>query len=464
MSGVPSTPANTFDDLCHALGLISSSKTPPELFERLAKTLHKLADNQPIALYRRLSTGNLRLAYCYPLENNLAFHHALLAIHCYDDLAASKLQLYELNGEHGVWGYIGHPPAAYAEPDKWIQLLIDSASQRLRLLKAECMVTRQLGLKSRRRLLYRDIKQPTSIDDILQHHGASWCDIFQTEGIALAYQGDLHCFGKCPSRHPLFHQLQQLNQHNAHDEMTELNGSCQGGMAAQLRVANAALGWLVLFRQQPLLPALAADTTLQGSLSYWTPLEASMTIELADDLAVAITALEVVHLNRQLTKTNQRLESLTRIDPLTKCWNRYYTERVIEDAIHSSVNFAMLMFDIDDFKNINDTYGHATGDDILRDMAFLVQKTLRDDDHFGRWGGDEFIIIVKRVSQDACLQLANRLCHNVEQHIFSIADPLTISIGLTLVQPDDQPRQLFERADQSMYLAKMAGKNQVFLC
>ncbi|WGI25956.1 diguanylate cyclase [Halomonas alkaliantarctica] len=464
MSGTLSPSVQNLDNLCLKLALLCGSKTPFELFELLAKTLHALTQGQPVVLYRRLSTGNLRLAYCYPLESTLASHHALLSIHCYDDLAASELQLYELKGEHEVWGYIGHSPAAYAGPGKWIQLLIDIASQRLRLLKAERMATRQLGLKSRRRLLSRDIKRLTSIDDILQHHGASWCDIFQAEGIALAYQGDLHCFGKSPSRPQIFHQLQQLKQYNAQDEIAELNGSCQGGLAAQLSVANASLGWLVLFRQQPLLPALVADTTLQDVLSYWMPLEASMMIELADDLAVAITAQEVVRLNRQLTKTNQRLEGLAHTDPLTKCWNRYYTELVIEDLIHSSVSFALLMFDIDDFKNINDTYGHATGDDILRDMAQLVQETLRHEDHLGRWGGEEFVIISKGLNQDASLKLANRLCHNVEQHAFNIAGTLTISIGLTLVQPDDRPRQLFERADQGMYLAKMAGKNQVFVC
>ena len=124
----------------------------------------------------------------------------------------------------------------------------------------------------------------------------------------------------------------------------------------------------------------------------------------------------------------------------------------------------MLMFDIDDFKNINDTYGHATGDDILRDIAKLVQETLRDDDHLGRWGGEEFVIISKGLDQDASLKLANRLCRNVEQYTFNIAGPLTVSIGLTLFQPGDRPRQLFERADQGMYLAKMGGKNQVFVC
>ena len=464
MSGTLSPSVQNLDDLCHKLALLCRSATPLELFELLTKTLHALTQGQPVALYRRLSTGNLRLAYYYPLESTLASHRALLAIHCYDDLAASELQLYELKGEHEVWGYIGHPPAVHAGPGKWIQLLVDLASQRLRLLKAERMVTRQSGLKSRRRLLSRDIKKLTSIDDILQHHGASWCDIFQAEGIALAYQGDLHCFGECPSKHQLFHHLQQLNQHNARDEIAELNGSCQGGLAAPLSVANASLGWLLLFRQQPLLPALVADTTLQDVLSYWMPQEASMMIELADDLAVAITAQEVVHLNRQLTKTNQRLEGLAHTDPLTKCWNRYYTELVIEDLINSSVSFAMLMFDIDDFKNINDTYGHATGDDILRNMTQLVQETLRHEDHFGRWGGEEFVIISKGLDQDASLKLANRLCRNVEQHTFDIAGQLTISIGLTLAQPGDRPRQLFERADQGMYLAKLAGKNQVFVC
>lgn len=464
MSGTLSSSVQNLDNLCQKLALLCGSATPLELLELLAKTLHALTQGQPVALYRRLSTGNLRLAYCYPLESALASHHALLAIRCYEDLATSDLQLYELKGEHEVWGYIGHPPTVSPGLGQWIQLLVDIASQRLRLLKAERIAARHSGLKSLRRLLSRDIKRLTSIDDILQHHGASWCDIFQAEGIALAYQGDLHCFGECPSKHQLFHHLQQLNQRNAHDEIAELNGSCQGGLAAPLCVAHAPLGWLLLFRQQPLLPELVADTTLQDALSYWMPLEASMIIELADDLAVAITAHEVVHLNRQLTKTNQRLEGLAHTDPLTKCWNRYYTELVMEDLIHSSISFAMLMFDIDDFKKINDTYGHAIGDDILCDIAQLVQSTLRADDHLGRWGGEEFVVISKELDQDASLKLANRLCRCVEQHTFSIADQLTVSIGLTLLKPGDQPRQLFERADQGMYLAKMAGKNQVFVC
>ena len=466
MSGTlsPSPSIQTIDQLCRELALVCDASSPSELFERLTKTLHTLTQGQPVALYRRLRTGNLGLAYCYPLESTLAPYRTLLAIGSYDELVASELQHYELKGEHEVWGYIGHPSMADIAPAHWVQLLIDIASQRLRLLKAERMATRQSGLKSRRKLLSRDIKRLTSIDGILQHHGTGWCEIFQADGIALAYQGDLHCFGECPSKHQLFHQLQQLNQHSARDEIVELSGSCQGGLAAPLSVANASLGWLLLFRQQPLLPALLVDPTLQDSLSYWMPLEASMMVELADDLAVAITAQEVVHLNRPLTKTNQRLEGLAHTDPLTQCWNRYYTELVIEDLSHSTLRFAMLMFDIDNFKHINNTYGHAVGDAILRDIAHLVQQTLAPDDHLGRWGGEEFIVIAKGLDEGASLKLANRLCLSVEQHIFAIDEPVTISVGLTLVQPGDQPRHLFERADQGMTLAKMAGKNQVVIC
>lgn len=464
MSGTLSPPIQQLDNLCNELVLLCQSRNPVELFELLLKTLHALTRGQPIALYRRLSTGNLRLTYCYPLDDTLAAYRTLLNIDCYDDLAASELQLYELKGEQGIWGYIGYPPAGHSDFEQWVPLLVDLGSQRLRLLKAERMSTRQSSLKSRRKLLTRDIQHYTSISDILQHHGASWCDIFQADGIALFYQGDVHCMGECPSKHPLLHQLQRLNQHNSHDEVAELGGNCQGSLAAQLSVANATLGWLFLFRQQPLVPVFMADTTVQASVSYWMPLEASMMTELADDLAVAITALEVVHLNRELTKANQRLEYLAHTDPLTQCWNRYYTELVIEELCQSKASPALLMFDIDDFKQINDTFGHAIGDDILRDIAHLVQQTLRDGDHLGRWGGEEFIIIVEGLSSDASLQLANRLCRSVEKHVFPIADQVTISIGITFFQLSDKPRQLLERADQGMYLAKLAGKNQVIVC
>ncbi|QNI01915.1 GGDEF domain-containing protein [Halomonas sp. SH5A2] len=462
MSGVPSTPANTFDDLCLALGLISSSKTPQELFERLAKTLHKLADNQPIALYRRLSSGEVRLTYCYPAASAITSYRQLLTFRSLDELRTSDYHYYELKGEHGVWGYIGHPTAPPTDALQWVTVLIDIAAQRLHLLKAEHMTERQLGLKARRRLLSRDIKRLTSLADFLQHHGHGWCEIFQANGIALAHKGELYAFGECPDRQRIFQQLEDLEATADQNSTVELEGDCQGGLAAPLSLASSHLGWLLIFRQQAIVPPTEVASVVQ--FSFWLPIEASMVLELADDLAVAVTALDVVHVNRQLRKTNQRLESLAHTDLLTRCWNRYYTELVIEEWCASNATCAVLMFDIDDFKRINDTYGHPTGDDILREIARLATQTLRSNDHLGRWGGEEFIVVIADATLNEGVCIAKRLCRHIEQHPFSIPDSVTISAGLTTIRTGESPRQLLERVDKGMYLAKTAGKNQVMIC
>lgn len=462
MSGVPSTPANTFDDLCLALGLISSSKTLHELFERLAKTLHELADHQPIALYRRSSSGELRLTYCYPAANAMTSYRQLLTFRSLDELQASEYHHYELTGEDGVWGYIGLPTAPPIDTFQWITVLIDIAAQRLHLLKAKHMAERQLGLKARRRLLSRDIKRLTSLADFLQRHGHGWCDIFQANGIALVHKGELYSFGECPGRQQIFQQLGHLDATTDQDSTVELDGDCQGGLAAPLSLANNHLGWLLIFRQQTM--ATPTDVASVVPFSVWLPMEASMVLELADDLAVAITALDVVHVNRQLRKTNQRLESLAHTDLLTRCWNRYYTESVIEELCTSSATCAVLMFDIDDFKRINDTYGHPTGDDILREIARLATQTLRSNDHLGRWGGEEFIVIIADATLNEGVCIAKRLCRHIEQHSFAIPDSVTISAGLTTIRKDESPRQLLERVDKGMYLAKTAGKNRVMIC
>lgn len=464
MGGTPDSPIQNLDSLYHALSVLCTATTPAELFKHLAQTLHGLTGNQPVALFRRLGTGELRLTYCFPPNSVAAPDTAILSVRSLEELHGLGLQYYELKGEYGIWGYIGHLPSTYTGPAQWVNVLIDIAAQRLRLLKAERLAKHQLRLKTHRRLLSRDTKRFTSIEQLLQHHGDSWCHIFQASGIVIACQEDLYCFGDCPSKRQLFQQQLRLNQSSTPlDEVTELTGDCQGGLAAPLSLASNHLGWLLLFRQQPLIPLPMAGSEVQNSLSCWMPQEASMVMELADDLAVAITAVEVVHFNQQLIKTNQQLKGLVHTDPLTRCWNRYYTELVIEALRHSATPFTLMMFDIDDFKQINDSYGHAVGDDILRSMTSLVQETLRVDNHLGRWGGEEFIVIAKGLNQKSSYQLANRLCRTVEEHVFPVTGKVTISIGLTLSRSNESSDQLLEKVDRGMYLAKRAGKNQVVM-
>lgn len=464
MSGIPSTLINSACGLGQALGRISCAKTPEALFETLSKTLHELADYQPVALYRRMSSGELRLTYCYPATSaTITSCNQLFVFRSLDDMLASKCRYYALKGEHGVWGYIGHPSAPSAEALDWINVVIDIAAQRLRLLKAEHMAKRQLSLKAQRRILSRDIKRLTSLEDCLRHHGHEWCDIFQSDGIALVHKTEVYCFGECPDRQRLLSELGQQSISTDLESTVELDGDCRGGLAAPLNMASHHLGWLLLFRKQPAVTP-PAGVVSDLPLSRWLPIEASMVLELADDLAVAITALEVVHVNRQLRKTNQRLESLAHTDLLTRCWNRYYTEHVIEELCATHATCAILMFDIDDFKRINDTYGHAVGDDILREIARVTRELLRSDDHLGRWGGEEFIVVIANALQQQGTRIARRLCQHIKQHPFCIPDAVTISAGVTRIQEGDTPHQLLERVDQGMYLAKAAGKNQVVVC
>jgi diguanylate cyclase (GGDEF)-like protein len=123
-----------------------------------------------------------------------------------------------------------------------------------------------------------------------------------------------------------------------------------------------------------------------------------------------------------------------------------------------------MMIDVDDFKTINDTRGHNIGDSVLVMVAGTLRNALRPFDHLGRWGGEEFLSIVRNVDAAAILSLANRCRLLVEQSYLTINNaPLrvTVSIGATIAEPDDSPKTIVNRADQLQYASKNAGKNRV---
>jgi diguanylate cyclase (GGDEF)-like protein len=123
--------------------------------------------------------------------------------------------------------------------------------------------------------------------------------------------------------------------------------------------------------------------------------------------------------------------------------------------------FGLLVIDLDRFKAINDSFGHATGDHALLEVAKTLQGTLRPTDIVGRWGGDEFIAIVHHVSNEILMQLAERCCTMVAQISIPTKDGLSVSasvsIGGTLALPDDTAETLIQRADQLMYRNKTNG-------
>ena len=170
-------------------------------------------------------------------------------------------------------------------------------------------------------------------------------------------------------------------------------------------------------------------------------------------------------------RADERNLTLAMQDELTGLNNR----RFIESILAKQMAFAqrhdrplvMLLIDIDHFKQVNDTHGHLSGDKALREVAACIEQRLRAQDFAGRWGGEEFILLLPETDASGARVMAEELCHLVAQtHFVSLSGkpmPLTISIGLhALGRSVDQKRDdMIGAADQALYLAKQKGRNRV---
>lgn len=175
----------------------------------------------------------------------------------------------------------------------------------------------------------------------------------------------------------------------------------------------------------------------------------------------------------QLTRghSNESLIRFAFTDFLTGLKTRGYFEQQLELEVKRSERkqqpFALLMLDLDFFKQLNDRYGHHAGDRVLRDLAAILSKDMREVDTVARYGGEEFVIILPETSQPGALFVAQRLRRAVEQANFLAALPetaerLTISIGIAVFDQDAKSkRELIENADAALYAAKKTGRNRV---
>jgi len=171
---------------------------------------------------------------------------------------------------------------------------------------------------------------------------------------------------------------------------------------------------------------------------------------------------------RDITKRKQLesdLEKLATIDKLTQVYNRtkFHEAIKIEFERTKRYNHALstIMFDIDHFKNINDTYGHAVGDYILQTLPRIVKGKLREIDYLVRWGGEEFVVIIPETDMVKAEVLAERIRKAVEGYQFNDVGTVTISLGVTQFREDDSEDTLIKRADDAMYAAKGKGRNRV---
>jgi diguanylate cyclase len=164
-----------------------------------------------------------------------------------------------------------------------------------------------------------------------------------------------------------------------------------------------------------------------------------------------------------------RAESLT--DPLTGLGNRKYFDRSIEMAVQSALAngepLSLLMFDIDHFKSFNDSYGHLTGDQVLRLVGLSLKQTIKGQDITARYGGEEFAVVLPNTALRQALTVADHIRRAVmskelkKKSTGEILGRVTISVGVSMLKPDDDTDSLIERADACLYAAKRNGRNRV---
>jgi len=225
---------------------------------------------------------------------------------------------------------------------------------------------------------------------------------------------------------------------------------------------------------------LLISIALIASLYAWSVERAVRQADRAEELEQLLTRFketnEELHVlqgdllnnNIALREANARLESLATTDPLTGLLNHRALSEFL-DVIWGQTrrmqnSFALLFFDIDHFKTINDTFGHKSGDDVLQAFARIVHQSLRDNDVVGRWGGEEFVAILPDIDEAHAREIAERVRQAVDSTTFAIGKGihLTCSIGVACChQHSSNQQELLDAADRAMYAAKHTGRNRV---
>jgi diguanylate cyclase (GGDEF)-like protein len=167
----------------------------------------------------------------------------------------------------------------------------------------------------------------------------------------------------------------------------------------------------------------------------------------------------------RITANLHEISRAATIDPVTGLFNRRHFETrlqaELQRARRQQEDLALLMVDIDDFKRINDTFGHLEGDRALREVADLLRGGVRIFDLCARYGGEEFAIVMPATPRSIAIQVAERIRHRIHEYTRFDPFPITVSIGVGLLRSDDSPDDLVNAADRALIEAKGAGKNTV---
>ncbi|WP_304545023.1 sensor domain-containing diguanylate cyclase [Sulfurimonas microaerophilic] len=179
---------------------------------------------------------------------------------------------------------------------------------------------------------------------------------------------------------------------------------------------------------------------------------------------VVLTLLLIILFRNEKLKTQRASEEAIH-DPLTGVLNRRGFDNILDYKASISRRYdsdmSVIFFDIDHFKEVNDSYGHDIGDTILQEISDVIKANIRESDIFARWGGEEFILVLPQTSMQEGVILAEKLRAEIKRYHFTKVEALTCSFGVTQLHDDESVDELLKRADELLYLAKTKGRDRV---
>lgn len=203
-----------------------------------------------------------------------------------------------------------------------------------------------------------------------------------------------------------------------------------------------------------LLAVMQLSNSITSSVTLWTFLSTGSLLTLLSAIV-----------SRQYRIQNERLQHLATVDPLTGAYNRRNMEHDLQMAVEefgrNRTPMALLLFDLDHFKVINDHHGHDKGDEVLVQFADLVSGSTRKVDRFFRYGGEEFLLLVKGIGYSEAHALAEKIRHGTENALATSFGKVTVSAGIAGLRVGESYEKWLGRADEALYRAKREGRNRV---
>lgn len=173
----------------------------------------------------------------------------------------------------------------------------------------------------------------------------------------------------------------------------------------------------------------------------------------------------ILSYEQKINKYTNNLEILSMTDGLTGLCNRLKLDTVFVSELSRAARYktplSIIIIDLDNFKKVNDTYGHLAGDEVIRELASILKNNTRSVDTVGRWGGEEFLIICPESKLEGAKQLADKIRKIIEQHNFVTIGCVTCSFGISTFHAGDSQDSMMERADKALYQGKKNGRNRV---